>query len=365
MDSTPTLAQRRAQFLARSRRFEERGFDQQAAARFAASTLGPVDGPVLDVGTGKGLLAMALASRHALVVTVDPDAAEQELAALLAGEAGVVDRLRFVAGDAAHLPYPDGHFAAAASMLVLHHLTDPSPVLSEMVRTLRPDGLILLSDFSREGFEIVAAVHREEGRVHPQSGVTLDGAVDLLRESGFDVVRRVTAHLHDVAVFARRSVAVSQSTLDETRQAAHPHCFLCGVENARGLGLDFHVRPDGAVQAAFGGGLVFEGYPSTIHGGLLAALLDAAMTNCLFSRGIVAVTARLNVRYVEPGRPGSPLEVVADLDRSTRGLHYLSAEVRQAGHVVARSVGTFTDRTRAVGPASIVAGTGPGRAGSH
>lgn len=164
----------------------------------------------------------------------------------------------------------------------------------------------------------------------------------------------------DSTPFAGRSRAVSQSTLDKTRQAVHPHCLLCGAENARGLGLDFHVRPDGAVQAVFGGGTAFEGYPDTIHGGLIAALLDAAMTNCLFSRGIVAVTVRLNVRYVDAGRPGLPMEVEANLDRSTRRLHYLSAEVRQAGRVIARSMGTFTDRTRAGGPDPVAASGPPG-----
>lgn len=141
------------------------------------------------------------------------------------------------------------------------------------------------------------------------------------------------------------AVAAScQSTLKTTRHAAHPHCLLCGADNAQGLALDFHVLPDGGVRAVFAGGERFEGYPDTLHGGLIAALLDSAMTNCLFARGIVAATARLNVRYVQPGRSGLPMEVVATVERSSRGLHYLAAEVRQDGDVVANAQGTFADR---------------------
>lgn len=197
------LANRRRLFDERSQRFAAKGFDRQAAARVAAAVFDPGAGTVLDVGTGRGLLAIAIADRGAAVVTVDPDASDRELAALLAQEAGVVDRIQFVTGDAASLPYPDGHFAAAASMEVLHHLADPAPVLKEMVRTLHPTGKILLADFTREGFDLVAGVHRDEGRVHAESGVTLDAAAAILQQWGFRTVLRQTAHMHEMAVFAR------------------------------------------------------------------------------------------------------------------------------------------------------------------
>jgi uncharacterized protein (TIGR00369 family) len=139
--------------------------------------------------------------------------------------------------------------------------------------------------------------------------------------------------------------AASQSVLDSTRHAAHSHCLLCGAENAQGLGLHFQTLPDGSVRAAFAGSARHEGYPETLHGGLIAALLDSAMTNCLFARGVIAVTARLNVRYLRPGRVGRPMEVMATLARSNRSLHYLDAEVRQAGGIVATASATFKDRT--------------------
>ena len=352
MEPSSAFVQRRARFEERSRRYEARGYDRVAVARFVAAVLDSVAGEVLDVGTGKGLLALALAARGLSVVTVDPDPAEQELAAWLGREAGVEDHLHIVTGDAGSLPYADGHFSAAASLDALHHLTDPLPILKEMVRTLRPDGAILLADFSREGFDLVASVHREEGRMHPESGVTIDDAAAVLRECGFGVALRFTKHLHDIAVFARHADAVGQSALRETRRLAHAHCLVCGAENPGGLRLNFAVQPDRSVHAVFEGGASFQGYPDAMHGGLIATLLDSAMTNCLFSSGVVAVTARLNVRYVEPGRWHLPCAVRAKVDRSSRGVHYLSAEVRQEGRVIARATGTFANRPCPADPVS-------------
>jgi SAM-dependent methyltransferase len=342
------LRERRRHFAERSRRYAERGYDREEAARFVASVLGPTqDGLVLDVGTGKGLLAVALAARGVPVVTVDSDATDRDLAVELAREAQVLDRVQVLTGDAASLGFPDGHFDAAAAMDVLHHLSSPAPVLREMVRTLSPHGELLLADFSREGFDLVSRIHREEGRVHPESGVTLDDAAALLRGWGLFPVLRLTRHLHEIAVFNRSNHARGEDTLRDMRRRSHPHCVVCGGDNPNGLRLSFSVQPDRSVHARFDGGAAYQGYPNAIHGGLVATLLDSAMTNCLFALGISAVTARLNVRYLAPALWYRPCDVSGRLLRSARGVRYLASEVRQDGRVVAQATGTFRDRRKA------------------
>lgn len=345
MEPGSTLQERRQHFDTRTQCYVDHGYDRVEAARFVASVLDPSrDGRVLDIGTGKGLLAVALAARGPSVVTVDPDAADQEMAAVLAREAGVDGRMQIITGSAALLPFPDGHFSAAASMDVLHHLTELEPVLREVVRVLSPHGELLLADFSREGFDMVTRVHQEEGRVHPESGVTIDDAAALLQQWGFCTVVRFTRQLHDIAVFTRHNHALGQDTLHDTCRTVHPHCIVCGTDNPHGLQLKFSVQPDRSVHATFRGGAAYQGYPDALHGGLLATLLDAAMTNCLFSRGISAVTARLNVRYLSPARWYQPCEITARLERTARDVRYLNGEVRQDGHVVARASGTFIGR---------------------
>jgi ubiquinone/menaquinone biosynthesis C-methylase UbiE len=205
MTSPDDLTRRMAAFRARAEHYASLGFDRFAAAEFVVGTAGRLLGPALDVGTGKGLAAMALARRGLEVVSVDPDADEQTLALGLAAEAGLADRIRFVRGDACALPFPGGHFGCAALVGVLHHLQDPVPVLYETARVLRPCGIVILADFSPEGLGLVARVHREEGREHPVSGVTPDSAATFLSTRGFVVEACLSGHLHDVVVLAKQS----------------------------------------------------------------------------------------------------------------------------------------------------------------
>jgi len=121
----------------------------------------------------------------------------------LTAEAGLADQIRFVQGDASDLPFPGGHFGCAVLVGVLHHLQDPAPVLGEMARVLRPSGIVILADFSPEGFELVARVHRDEGREHPVSGVTPESAATFLSMRGFAVEARLSGHKHDVIVLAK------------------------------------------------------------------------------------------------------------------------------------------------------------------
>ena len=146
-----------------------------------------------------------------------------------------------------------------------------------------------------------------------------------------------------------------QERLDALRAAEHPRCFLCSPENPSGLKLRFRVQPDGSVLAFFPCREVFQSYPATLHGGIVAALLDAAMANALFSIGVVAVTAELDVRYRAP--------VVLERGVAVRGLvektaahplYYARAEVAQDRKVVARASARFLVRDE--GPAAVAGG---------
>ena len=204
MTTAPAPAHERLRaFRVRNQRYLELGHDRERAARFIVENGPSCHGPALDVGTGKGLLAVALAEKGIEVVSVDVDAEEQALARLLAGEAGVDGRIQFLHGDAARLSYPDEYFACVAMMDVLHHLADPVPVLHEMARVLRRGGLALLADFDEEGFALVARVHRQEGGHHPRTATTVTLARDILLHAGFHCTRQTQGCLHDVVVLSK------------------------------------------------------------------------------------------------------------------------------------------------------------------
>ena len=136
---------------------------------------------------------------------------------------------------------------------------------------------------------------------------------------------------------------VSQSELAKTRARAHSNCVVCDPANKRGLGLEFTIAKDGSVEAVFGCDRIYEGYPKYLHGGVVSSLLDGAMTNCIFSRGHVALTAELNIRFLHPVATDTPATVRAWIDKYFRPLHLVKAEVLQDQVVKATAVGKFME----------------------
>jgi uncharacterized protein (TIGR00369 family) len=89
-------------------------------------------------------------------------------------------------------------------------------------------------------------------------------------------------------------------------------CFVCGKNNTIGLHLTFWLE-EGMVRSEFTPQPDHQGYDGIVHGGILAALLDDAMANCLWLRGIPVVTAKMALRYRQPVRVGLRLLVYSRL----------------------------------------------------
>ncbi|HKU47970.1 MAG TPA: methyltransferase domain-containing protein [Burkholderiales bacterium] len=94
---------------------------------------------LLDVGTGTGALAAALAARTKTseIVGIDPSAGFIE-----AAKASGSPRVRFEAGDAQALPYPDAGFDRVLSLLALNFVPDHEKAVREMRRVTRPGGAV-------------------------------------------------------------------------------------------------------------------------------------------------------------------------------------------------------------------------------
>lgn len=130
----------------------------------------------------------------------------------------------------------------------------------------------------------------------------------------------------------------------DVRSTYHPWCIACGGQKGGGLGLEFREDPDGSVVATFGCDANYQGYPDRLHGGVIAMLFDAAMTNCLFRQGLAGVTARLNVSFREPVRLREPAEVRARVVTQNKMLYVLKAELRQGSAVKAWAEGKFVPK---------------------
>ena len=68
------------------------------------------------------------------------------------------------------------------------------------------------------------------------------------------------------------------------KQPSHQHCMLCGTQSTFGLKLDFYGDQQGDVWAHTKGSIHQQGYQGILHGGFIAALLDASMCNLIFNK---------------------------------------------------------------------------------
>lgn len=99
----------------------------------------PASGLTLEVGAGSGRLSCLLAM--AGYRTVCLDMSYKALCSARLNYETIRSEGRFVAGDAAILPVRDGAFDVVLSTGLLEHFADPSPIVREMVRVLKPGGL--------------------------------------------------------------------------------------------------------------------------------------------------------------------------------------------------------------------------------
>lgn len=125
-----------------------------------------------------------------------------------------------------------------------------------------------------------------------------------------------------------------------------PHtrsCFVCGESNPIGLKLRFHTDGE-IVQARFVPGEAHIGFRQTVHGGLMATILDEIMVwACAVKTRRFAYCADLNVRFVNRLEPGKPVLALGELMTNRRDKIYEArAELRaEDGTVLAHGSGKY------------------------
>jgi SAM-dependent methyltransferase len=128
---------------------------------------------VLDVGSGTGALALAVAAQtqRSVIVGIEPSAAYAEYARTRTGD----PRVRFEVGDALRLPYGDGSFDRTLAGLVLPFVPDAPRAVAEMRRVTRPGGTVAASVWDATGgMEMLTAFWN--------AAVALDPAAEPRRE---------------------------------------------------------------------------------------------------------------------------------------------------------------------------------------
>jgi SAM-dependent methyltransferase len=113
----------------------------------------------LDFGCGLGRLTQALAAHFALVTGVDVARSMVEGAQ---ARNAFPDRVAYLVNTAATLPFDDATFDFVYSNLVLQHVPPPGAerYISELVRVLRPGGVLVFQELSHRAPTVRNAVLR-------------------------------------------------------------------------------------------------------------------------------------------------------------------------------------------------------------
>ena len=123
-------------------------------------------------------------------------------------------------------------------------------------------------------------------------------------------------------------------------------CFGCGPDNPEGLHLTFTVHtPDPSRITAVTTvnlGRNHEGPPGYIHGGILATLLDEAMSKLNRPLNVLAMTRHLEIDYLRPAPLHTPLTLSAQhLRREGRKLFHTAELSHSDGTLLTKARGLF------------------------
>jgi ubiquinone/menaquinone biosynthesis C-methylase UbiE len=180
--------------------------ERQAATQERLRRLLPLTGEerALDVGTGAGAVALALAPLVREVVGVDlvPELLDE-------ARARAPENVELLEADGRALPFPAASFDLVCSARTFHHTPRPELVVAEMTRVLRPGGTMLVVDQLAPVDPLAALdlnrfeVARDPSTTRIFSDGDLRGLFDsntlVLRSSEFDSERRDLESYLDLA----------------------------------------------------------------------------------------------------------------------------------------------------------------------
>lgn len=210
---------------------------------------------IVDVASGLGTSALQ-AAREAGCDVVGVDLSEENIrAARAAAEAaGLGARVRFVAGDAEELPFPDESFDGALCECSFCTFPDKPRAAAELARVLRADGRLALSDVTAEPGALPASLRTLDAWIACLADARpLAVTAALLDEAGFEVE---ATESHDGALIELldrvddrlRPLGLGLDLLDAARRAVGRGVLGYGVVVARRRG---NGKPSPEATAAY------------------------------------------------------------------------------------------------------------------
>lgn len=116
------------------------------------------------------------------------------------------------------------------------------------------------------------------------------------------------------------------------------YCFACGMENPDGLRIKW-VTSGNTATAQFTPDRKYQGWKGIMHGGIIATLLDEAMTRLAWIACGGALTAEMTIRFVAPAEIGKLLDIQGEITNERRKIVEMKASIYSAGKLIAHATG--------------------------
>jgi len=204
------------------------------------------DDLALDVATGGGHVALALAPRVRSVVASDLTPAMLAAAEHFLGERGAAN-VTFREADAEALPFPDASFDLVTCRIAPHHFPRPDRFVAEAARVLRAGGRFALVDSTVPQGELGAAYNRFEALRDPTHVRSLTAAEWRALIGAAGLALRAEEHFpkrHDFAAWTDRA------GLDEADRTALNR-WLLDADPAFRDAFAVELSPDGVTVLGF------------------------------------------------------------------------------------------------------------------
>jgi SAM-dependent methyltransferase len=217
---------------------------------------------VLDLGTGVGAMAAALARRHPGIELWGLDLRTAQLR----HARGLHPVAHYVQGDATRMPFPDATFDRVHGSWVLEHIPDAASVLREVRRILLPGGQCLFLEVDNTTLRVfppspeidraLAALNEAQiaGGGDPFIGTKLDG---MMRAAGFSSVRvrplDILGNADDPETLRSTAEELAEifESLDEALGPEQSTLLQAAATRSRALshlpGAELHYRPVAAL----------------------------------------------------------------------------------------------------------------------
>lgn len=113
------------------------------------------------------------------------------------------------------------------------------------------------------------------------------------------------------------------------KQPNSTECFVCGLENEKGLQAAFFETDTHEVVALFTPHRLHQSYPGRVHGGIAACMLDETMGRAIQigNPDIWGVTVELSLTYKKPLPYETQLKAVGRITKDTRLLFEAEGEI--------------------------------------